>query len=85
MHPLLPPSVAAPAAAEWVLLYVADIVVAADDARFALGYGALGLTADGGNTWFLPRMWDCGKHNNFSCSTAGWRHRKHSRLDWCRG
>jgi len=38
------------------LLYVADIVVASDDARFALGYGALGLTADGGNTWFLPRM-----------------------------
>jgi 2-(1,2-epoxy-1,2-dihydrophenyl)acetyl-CoA isomerase len=39
-----------------VLLYIADIVGAADDARFALGYGALGLTADGGNTWFLPRM-----------------------------
>jgi 2-(1,2-epoxy-1,2-dihydrophenyl)acetyl-CoA isomerase len=38
------------------LLYAADIAVAADDARFALGYGALGLTADGGNTWFLPRM-----------------------------
>ncbi len=38
------------------LLYAADIVVAAEDARFALGYGALGLTADGGNTWFLPRM-----------------------------
>jgi 2-(1,2-epoxy-1,2-dihydrophenyl)acetyl-CoA isomerase len=38
------------------LLYVADIVIAADDARFALGYGALGLTSDGGNTWFLPRM-----------------------------
>lgn len=38
------------------LLYVADIAVAAEDARFALGYGALGLTADGGNTWFLPRM-----------------------------
>jgi 2-(1,2-epoxy-1,2-dihydrophenyl)acetyl-CoA isomerase len=38
------------------LMYVADIVVAAEDARFALGYGALGLTADGGNTWFLPRM-----------------------------
>jgi 2-(1,2-epoxy-1,2-dihydrophenyl)acetyl-CoA isomerase len=38
------------------LLYAADIVVAADDARFALGYGALGLTADGGNIWFLPRM-----------------------------
>ncbi|WP_084030740.1 enoyl-CoA hydratase-related protein [Bradyrhizobium paxllaeri] len=38
------------------LLCAADIVVAADDARFALGYSALGLTADGGNTWFLPRM-----------------------------
>ncbi|MGY3608949.1 MULTISPECIES: enoyl-CoA hydratase-related protein [unclassified Bradyrhizobium] len=38
------------------LLYVADIVIAAADARFALGYGALGLTSDGGNTWFLPRM-----------------------------
>lgn len=38
------------------LLYAADIVVAADDARFALGYSALGLTADGGSTWFLPRM-----------------------------
>lgn len=38
------------------LLYAADIVVAAHDARFALGYGALGLTADGGSTWFLPRM-----------------------------
>jgi 2-(1,2-epoxy-1,2-dihydrophenyl)acetyl-CoA isomerase len=38
------------------LLYAADIVVAADDARFAIGYCALGLTADGGNTWFLPRM-----------------------------
>ena len=38
------------------LLYSADIVVAADDARFAVGYAALGLTADGGNTWFLPRM-----------------------------
>jgi 2-(1,2-epoxy-1,2-dihydrophenyl)acetyl-CoA isomerase len=38
------------------LLYVADIAIAAADARFALGYGALGLTSDGGNTWFLPRM-----------------------------
>ncbi|HXT06059.1 MAG TPA: enoyl-CoA hydratase-related protein [Roseiarcus sp.] len=38
------------------LLYAADIVVAADDARFALGYGALGLTCDGGSTYFLPRL-----------------------------
>ncbi len=38
------------------LLYAADIVIASEDARLALGYGALGLTADGANTWFLPRM-----------------------------
>lgn len=38
------------------LLYAADIVLASTDARFALGYSALGLTSDGGNTWFLPRM-----------------------------
>lgn len=38
------------------LVYVADIVIAATDARFALGYGALGLTSDGGSTWFLPRV-----------------------------
>jgi 2-(1,2-epoxy-1,2-dihydrophenyl)acetyl-CoA isomerase len=38
------------------LLYCADIAIASSDARFALGYGALGLTSDGGNTWFLPRM-----------------------------
>jgi 2-(1,2-epoxy-1,2-dihydrophenyl)acetyl-CoA isomerase len=38
------------------LLYIADIAIAADDSRFALGYGALGLTSDGGNTWFLPRL-----------------------------
>ena len=38
------------------LLYAADIVVASDDSRFALGYGALGLTCDGGSTYFLPRL-----------------------------
>lgn len=37
------------------LVYVADIVVAADT-TFALGYGGIGLTSDGGNSWFLPRL-----------------------------
>lgn len=38
------------------LVHVADIVVAADTAKFALGYAAIGLTSDGGNSWFLPRI-----------------------------
>ena len=38
------------------LAHVADIVVAAEDARFAVGYGAIGLASDGANTWYLPRL-----------------------------
>ncbi len=38
------------------LLHCADVVIAAQDSRFALGYGNLGLSSDGGNTWFLPRL-----------------------------
>lgn len=38
------------------LLYVADIAIAAEDTTFALGYGGIGLTSDGGNSWFLPRL-----------------------------
>ncbi|KAF0809992.1 Enoyl-CoA hydratase/isomerase [Alcanivorax sp. S71-1-4] len=38
------------------LLYVADIVLAADDLRVALGFGTLGLSMDGGNGWYLPRL-----------------------------
>jgi enoyl-CoA hydratase/carnithine racemase len=38
------------------LVHVADVVIAAEDSKFALGYAAVGLAADGGNTWFLPRV-----------------------------
>lgn len=38
------------------LVCCADVVIAAEDTKFALGYGALGLTADGGTSWFLPRL-----------------------------
>ncbi len=38
------------------LVCAADLVVAADDAVFATGYGAIGMTSDGGNSWFLPRL-----------------------------
>jgi 2-(1,2-epoxy-1,2-dihydrophenyl)acetyl-CoA isomerase len=38
------------------LAHVADIVVAAEDAAFALGYAAIGLAIDGANSWYLPRV-----------------------------
>ncbi|MGC9670719.1 enoyl-CoA hydratase/isomerase family protein [Planosporangium sp. 12N6] len=38
------------------LLYVADLVLAAEGTRFALGYAALGLSSDAGSSWFLPRL-----------------------------
>lgn len=38
------------------LMYCADLVLAAEDSRFALGFSALGLSPDGGNSWFLPRL-----------------------------
>lgn len=38
------------------LMYCADLVLAADNSRFALGFSALGLSPDGGNSWFLPRL-----------------------------
>jgi 2-(1,2-epoxy-1,2-dihydrophenyl)acetyl-CoA isomerase len=38
------------------LVCAADFVVAAEDAVFTLGYSGIGLTADGGNSWYLPRL-----------------------------
>lgn len=38
------------------LLHVADIVYAAEDLRVATGFSALGLSMDGGNSWYLPRL-----------------------------
>jgi len=38
------------------MMYCADIVVAADNAKIATGFGTLGLSMDGGNSWFLPRL-----------------------------
>jgi 2-(1,2-epoxy-1,2-dihydrophenyl)acetyl-CoA isomerase len=38
------------------LICVADIVIAAEDAVFTTGATAVGLTADGGITWYLPRL-----------------------------
>jgi 2-(1,2-epoxy-1,2-dihydrophenyl)acetyl-CoA isomerase len=38
------------------LVYVADIVLAAESTRFAAGFAGLGLSVDSGGTWFLPRL-----------------------------
>ena len=38
------------------LIYVADGVIAAEGTRFATGFSGLGLSGDGGGTWFLPRL-----------------------------
>lgn len=38
------------------LVCAADVAIAGDDAAFALGYAALGMTSDGANSWYLPRL-----------------------------
>jgi 2-(1,2-epoxy-1,2-dihydrophenyl)acetyl-CoA isomerase len=38
------------------LAMAADIVIAADDCRFTMGYTKLGLSADGSISWSLPRL-----------------------------
>lgn len=38
------------------LLYCADIALAAEGTKFATGFAALGLSGDGANSWFLPRL-----------------------------
>lgn len=38
------------------LVYVADVVLAAAGTKFATGFAGLGLSGDGGGTWFLPRL-----------------------------
>jgi 2-(1,2-epoxy-1,2-dihydrophenyl)acetyl-CoA isomerase len=38
------------------LVWCSDVVIAAEDAKFATGFAALGLSGDGGSSWFLPRL-----------------------------
>lgn len=38
------------------LVWCSDVVLAADDAKFATGFSTLGLSGDGGSSWFLPRL-----------------------------
>jgi enoyl-CoA hydratase/carnithine racemase len=38
------------------LLWAADVVLLADDAKLASGFSRLGLSGDGGSSWYLPRL-----------------------------
>ncbi len=38
------------------LVAACDLAIAADNAVFSLAYSRLGITPDGGSTWFLPRL-----------------------------
>jgi 2-(1,2-epoxy-1,2-dihydrophenyl)acetyl-CoA isomerase len=38
------------------LLWCSDVVLAADDAKLIAGFAQLGLSGDGGSSWFLPRL-----------------------------
>jgi 2-(1,2-epoxy-1,2-dihydrophenyl)acetyl-CoA isomerase len=38
------------------LLWCADVVVVAEDAKLATGFARLGLSGDGGSSWWLPRL-----------------------------
>lgn len=38
------------------LLYCADVALAAEGTKFATGFAALGLSGDGGTSWYLPRL-----------------------------
>jgi len=38
------------------LLYPADVTIAAAGTKFATGFGRIGITADSGNTWYLPKF-----------------------------
>jgi enoyl-CoA hydratase/carnithine racemase len=59
LHTLTKPVIAAvegaAAGAGFSLALACDLIVAADDAKFAMSYARVGLTPDGGGSWFLAR------------------------------
>ncbi|MBF6149555.1 enoyl-CoA hydratase/isomerase family protein [Nocardia nova] len=38
------------------MLYCADVALAAEGTKFATGFSTLGLSGDGGTSWYLPRL-----------------------------
>jgi 2-(1,2-epoxy-1,2-dihydrophenyl)acetyl-CoA isomerase len=43
------------------LAWCADVVIAAEGTRFATGFSKLGLSGDGGSSWWLPRLVGLGR------------------------
>jgi len=62
------------------LVTAADLAIAADDAFFSLAYRHIGLTADGGASFFLPRI--VGERRALEISLLGERFSAEKALEW---
>lgn len=62
------------------LLCAADLAIAADDAHFSLAYRHVGLSLDGGVSYFLPRI--IGERRALQLALTGERFDAAQALDW---
>ena len=62
------------------LLWCADVVIAADDLKLTTGFAHLGLSGDGGSTWYLPRL--VGLRRALDISLGGLVLSAQEALDW---
>jgi 2-(1,2-epoxy-1,2-dihydrophenyl)acetyl-CoA isomerase len=62
------------------IVAAADLAIAADDAFFSLAYRHIGLTADGGASYFLPRI--VGERRALEIALLGERFSAQKALEW---
>lgn len=62
------------------LLWPADVVIAAEDFALATSFDALGLSGDGGSSFYLPRL--CGTRRALEIALEGRRIDAATALDW---
>jgi 2-(1,2-epoxy-1,2-dihydrophenyl)acetyl-CoA isomerase len=62
------------------MVAAADLTIASDDAVFSLAYRHIGLTADGGASYFLPRI--VGERRALEIALLGERFSAQQALDW---